>query len=241
MLIIEATRAWRMALSKPMRRILWLSLALTIALMMTVWLGLTRLAAWWLGAQPLLQANPYLDGIAFFLTGGGLFVALAYVMPAISALVAGFFLDDMAAIAEREAFPDEPAGQPLSTLRSLAYGARFAGLALLVNAVALMLVLIPGVNILAFFIANAYLLGREYFELAAGRFRPMHEAADLRARHRITALAAGTLIAALLAVPVLNLLTPLFGVALMVQVHQRIGREEISATLQTAAEPASEA
>jgi CysZ protein len=240
MLIAEAFRAWRLVLSQPMRRVLWRTLALTLALMMLVWLVLTRAATWWLGAQPVIQTVPYLDGAAFFLAGGGLFLTLTYVMPAISALVAGFFLDDIAVIAEQQSFQNERAGKPLSTVLSLSHGARFAGLALLVNSVALMLVFIPGINIIAFFAANAYLLGRAYFELSAARFRTMPEATDLRARNRVTALAAGTLIAAVLTVPVLNLLSPLFGIALMVQVHKRVGGD-LPVTPASAHEAASDA
>jgi CysZ protein len=74
----------------------------------------------------------------------------------------------------------------------------------------------------AFFGANAYLLGREYFELAAGRFRSMPEAAQLRSEHRGTVLAAGAILAGMVVIPVVNLLTPIFGVALMVHLHKRL-------------------
>ena len=88
---------------------------------------------------------------------------------------------------------------------------------------ALLLFFVPLVNIGVFFAANAYLLGREYFELAAGRFRPIEEASRMRQENRGTVLLAGALLAGLVLVPVLNLLpTPLFGVALMVHVHKRL-------------------
>ena len=90
----------------------------------------------------------------------------------------------------------------------------------LVNGVALILFFVPVVNVAAFFLANGYLLGREYFELAAGRFRPMPEAAAMRAAHRGTILIAGFLLAGMVAIPIVNLFTPLFGVALMVHVHK---------------------
>jgi CysZ protein len=114
--------------------------------------------------------------------------------------------------------------------RAILYGLRFAGLSLLVNLAALMVFLIPGVNIGVFFIANAYLLGREYFELAAGRFRPMPDASRMRVENRLTVLLAGAFIAALLFVPVVNLLTPLFGVAMMVHVHKRVARRAQAGT-----------
>ena len=44
----------------------------------------------------------------------------------------------------------------------------------------------------------------------------------MRIEHRGTVLLAGAMLAGLVLVPVLNLLTPLFGVALMVHVHKRL-------------------
>jgi CysZ protein len=222
MLVHAAFAAWRQVLSPPFRKILWRSLALTLALLVLVWFGLTRLLGHYLKFHPLSTDYPVLDSLAFFLAGAGLFVALAYVLPAISALVAGYFLDDAAEVVERTDFPQDPPGRALPLGQALLYGLRFAGLSLLVNLVALLLFFVPVVNLVAFFAANAYLLGREYFELAALRFRPPGEAARMRAEHRPTVLLAGAMMAGLVVVPVANLLTPLFGIALMVHVHKRL-------------------
>ena len=68
---------------------------------------------------------------------------------------------------------------------------------LLVNAVALPLVLVVGFGFLIFLVANAYLLGREYFELAALRHHDEATVRRLRARHAGEIFGAGLLIAAL--------------------------------------------
>ena len=94
------------------------------------------------------------------------------------------------------------------------------------NLVALFLLLIPGVNIGAFFLVNGYLIGREYFEFAAMRFRPEADARDLRRRHAGTVFLAGLVIAGFLAVPLLNLLTPLFAGAMMVHLHKMLSAAE---------------
>jgi CysZ protein len=227
MLIHAAFSAWRQVLSPGLRSILWKSLALTVALLALIWFGLTRLLSAYLKGHPLSADYPFLDGFAFFLAGAGLFVALAYVLPAVSALVAGYFLDDAAAIVEQSDFPNDPPGQPLPTGQALLYGLRFAGLSLLVNLVALALFFVPVVNLVAFFGANAYLLGREYFELAALRFRPLREVAELRSAYRPTVLLAGAMVAGLVLIPALNLLTPLFGIALMVHVHKGLSRRTL--------------
>ncbi|HWT30159.1 MAG TPA: EI24 domain-containing protein, partial [Propylenella sp.] len=100
------------------------------------------------------------------------------------------------------------------------------GAVLLVNAIALPLILVVGFGFVVFMVANAYLLGREYFELAALRFHDQATVRRLRARHSARIFGAGLLIAAFLAVPVVNLLAPLFATAFMVHLHKRIAAAE---------------
>jgi len=229
MVIRSALAAWRQVLSPALRGILVKSLALTLALLALIWLMLTKLLSTYLEGRSISADYPDLDAFAFFLAGAGLFVALAYLLPAVSVLVAGYFLDDAAEVVERTDFPADPPGEPLPLGRALLYGLRFAGLSLLVNLAALILFFVPVVNVAAFFAANSYLLGREYFELAAGRFRPIPEVTRLRVENRPTVLAAGALLAGLVLVPGLNLLTPLFGVALMVHLHKRLSARALAA------------
>ena len=152
--------------------------------------------------------------------GLGLLVGAALLVPSASFVVAGFFFDDLA---ERvEAAIGGPRGHAMAWGPALALGLRFAAVSLAVNAVALALLLVPGVNVVAFFGANAYLLGRGFFELAALRHLPMPEVRALRRRHPLRLFAAGCVLAAMLWVPLLNLLTPLFGAAFMVRVARPI-------------------
>ncbi len=222
MLIQSVFAAAREVFSPALRRILWKSIGLTMALLALVWVGLTRLFDVFLTNHDLSADYPILDGFAFFLAGAGLFVALIYLLPAVTAIVAGYFLDDVAEVIERQDYPADRPGVALPFAKAILYGLRFAGLSLLVNLVALLLFFIPGVNIGAFFVANAYLLGREYFELAAGRFWAPEDVARLRMEHRGVVLAAGAVLAGLVLVPVLNLITPIFGAAMMVHLHKKL-------------------
>lgn len=224
-----AARAFRQVLSPPFRRMLLRSIGLTVLILAVVWFGLTRLAGHFLDGHALSAAWPVLDTLAYFLVGAGLLVGLAFLIPPVSALVSGYFLDDAAELVERTNYPDDPPGQPMSVWRSLVCGLRFAGLSLALNLLALLLFFIPGVNVAAFFAVNGYLLGREYFEMAAARFRPVAEADAMRRRNRGFVFCAGLVTAAILAVPALNLITPLFGVAMMVHVHKRVARYERAA------------
>lgn len=221
----SALAATRQVLSPPLRRLLWRTLGMTLLLLGLLWYLLTRFLAWFLATHPLSTDYPIVDSVLVFLAGAGLFVGFAYILPVVSALVAGFFLDDAARIVETTDFPGDVPGRPLSLATSIGVGLRFAGLALAVNLLALMLIFVPGVNVVAFFAANAYLFSREYFEMAAARFRPLPDAGRLRRENRVVVLAGGCVLAGMLLVPVLNLLVPLFGIALMVHLHKRIAAQ----------------
>ena len=152
----------------------------------------------------------------------GLVVGLIFLVPPTTSLVAGFFLDDMAAIVERTIDPNAPTGRPIPLAPSVAIGVRFAVLSVLVNATVLALTIFTGVGLVAFFILNGYLLGREYFELAAMRRVSGAEARLLFQRNLPMVYFAGLVISGFVAVPVLNLLTPLFATAFMIRVVRRL-------------------
>jgi CysZ protein len=82
--------------------------------------------------------------------------------------------------------------------------------------------LFAGIGVVIFFLATAWLLGREYFELVAMRHHSIHEAKAMRRARAGTVFVAGLFIAAFVSIPIINLATPLFGTAFMVHMHRRI-------------------
>jgi CysZ protein len=213
----DALAAFRQIFTPPFRAVLFKMLGLTVLVLALVWLGLDRLVVHFIAVP-----YPWLATVLSIATGIGLFVGLAFLLAPTSSLVAGLFLDELAEIVEREIYPPDQTGRPLPAGYAVWLAAKFALVSALVNFIALMLLLVPGVNAIAFFAANAYLLSREFFELAALRYRPLEEVRALRRRYPLRIFIAGLLIAAFLAVPILNLLTPLFGTAFMVRLHRRI-------------------
>jgi CysZ protein len=145
-------------------------------------------------------------------------------MPAVTALVASLFADEIAELVERSHYPADPPGVAVPLWLATVEGAKAALLALAVYLCALPFFLFAGAGAVVFFVATAWLLGREYFELAAMRFHPVAEAKALRRRHHAAILMAGLFIAGFVAIPILNLATPLFGMALMVHLHKRLTR-----------------
>jgi uncharacterized protein involved in cysteine biosynthesis len=143
-------------------------------------------------------------------------------MPAITSLVASLFVDEVADHVERAHYPAEHPGVALPLGLALREGSKTAALTILVYLIALPFVFLAGAGFLVFFIATAWLLGREYFELAAMRFRSPAEAKAMRRDHASTIFTAGLIIAAFVSIPIVNLATPLFGMAFMVHMHKRL-------------------
>jgi CysZ protein len=220
-MIESAALALRDTFSPPFRNVLWKSLALTIGLLVVLWTVLEGVLAYFV-------ALPYgwLDTAVSILTGIGLIIGLGFLVAPVTAAFAGLFLDDIAEVVERTHYSAEPVGRAVPLGRSLVLSIKFLGAVLAVNAIALPLVLFVGFGFVVFLVANAYLLSREYFQLAALRFHDEDIAARLRARHAGQLFAAGLLIAGFLAIPVVNLVGPLFATSFMVHLQKRIASIE---------------
>jgi CysZ protein len=232
-MILEAARAAASRLfSAEFRSVFFKTLGLTLLALVALWFGLKELfdilALPWIDA--LLPGLPswagWLGLIAAIAAGIGLALGLALLIAPVTAIVAGLFLDDVAEVVERSDYPKDPPGRAVPAFRAAILSLKFFGVVFVGNIVALLLLLVPGINIAAFFLVNGYLLGREFFEFAAMRFRPETEAKALRRKHAGTVFLAGLVIAAFLAVPLLNLLTPLFAAAMMVHLHKLVSASD---------------
>lgn len=218
----DALAAASQIFTPPFRRVLLKTMLLTLALLGLVWVGLEKLIV-------ALVALPYpwLSTALSLLGGVGLFIGLAFLITPASFVIAGFFFDELAEEVERELDPRQAPGRALALGDATWLSLKFAAVSLLVNFVALLLLLVPGVNAVTFFGANAYLFGRGYFELAAMRHLPFAEVRRLRRTNELRLFVAGLFMAAMLAIPVLNLLTPLFGTAFMVRISRRIMKKPV--------------
>ena len=232
-MILDAARiAAGQLFSAEFRTVFLKTLGLTLLALVALWFGIREVFDWlaWPWIDAMLPGLPAWTGrlglIAAVIAGVGLALGLALLIAPVTAIVAGLFLDDVAAVVEKTNYPAERPGQPVPALRAIVLAIKFFGIVILGNLLALLLMFIPIVNIGAFFLVNGYLLGREFFEFAAMRFRSEQDAKDLRRRNAGTVFFAGLVIAAFLAVPVLNLLTPLFAAAMMVHLHKSVSAAE---------------
>jgi CysZ protein len=231
-MLSAAVTALSQILSPPMRAILWKAIGLALVLIVVLAVSLQRLLSWlatsgegW--AETMLGPGFHtplniLAWIVSIAAGLGVVFGAVFLMPAITSLVASVFVDDVAEHVEREHYPAERPGAALPVGLAMREGARTAALTLLVYLIALPFVFVAGAGFIAFFIATAWLLGREYFELAAMRFRSPAEAKAMRKENAAIVFTAGLLIAAFVSIPIVNLATPLFGMAFMVHMHKRL-------------------
>jgi CysZ protein len=209
--------------SAPFRSVMIKSVALTVAVLVLGGFGLDRLALHF-----VTVSNGWLAAAISIAIGLGVAAGLVLLAAPATSLVASFFFDEVAAIVEREVDPNGPPGRALSLWDGTFASLRFAALTLAVMLAALVLLFVPGVGFAAWFVANAYLLGREYFELAAMRFRSAPEARAMRRYFAGPVFMAGLIVAAFVSVPVLNLATPLFAAALMARLHKRLERQALA-------------
>ncbi len=210
--------------SAPFRSVMVKSVGLTIAVLALVGFGLDKFALHF-----VTTSHGWLATAISVAIGLGLVVGLVLLAAPTTSLVASFFLDEIAALVEHAVDPEGPPGRAAPLLDSTLAALHFAALTLGVMLAALVLLFVPGIGLAAWFAANAYLLGREYFELAAMRFRPADEARAMRRYFAAPVFIAGLILAAFVSVPLLNLATPLFATALMERLPQRSARQVVGA------------
>ncbi len=213
-----AGQAFQDVFTPPFRAVLFKCVAYTIGLFALLIIGIewtfSHFVEWPDWIEKSIQ---WLGGLA--LVAGSIFL-----IPPVTSLIAGLYLDDIAAVVERESYPADAPGKELPTLQAIGVALRFFVAVLLVNLLALFLLLIPGINLIAFYVGNGYLLGREYFELAAMRHVEPSAAKKLRRANRLTVFTSGLIISFIASIPILNLITPLFATAFMVRVYKALAR-----------------
>ena len=150
------------------------------------------------------------------------FITALLLFPATFVLVASFFQESVADLVEARHYPELPPanGAPLRT--SILAALRFLALMLTVNVIALpfylALLWLAGSGALLMLAVNGMLAGREYYEIVALRRMPRVDMDASRRRNRGAYFLTGVCIAGLGLIPLLNLLVPVLGIAVMVHV-----------------------
>lgn len=205
-------------LSDPrFRRVFLIGIGLSLALLIGATAGFSWFIEWvtpedaWL---PVLGEVSWLGdllswGAAFLLA----FLSIFLMVPVASAITS-MFLDDVADAVEGEHYPALPPATRTSFGDALRDTVNFLGVLIGANLLAILLyIFFAPAAIFIFWGLNGFLLGREYYTMAAIRRVGRKRAKELQRENFGTIWMAGILMAMPLSVPLLNLLIPILGAA----------------------------
>lgn len=199
------------------RRVLFLGVALTLALLVASYAGLLWIINYYVGEEvtlPILGEVRWLNDLLSLSSFILMMILSVFLMVPVASAITSMFLDEVAQAVEDRHYPNLPAvpGVPFSD--ALRDTLNFLGILILANVLALVLyVLFSPFALFIFWGLNGFLLGREYFTLAAMRRIGRQAAKQLFRKNVVTVWAAGTLMAMPLSVPLINLLIPILGAA----------------------------
>lgn len=155
---------------------------------------------------------------ALFMVGLSVFL-----MVPVAGAFAGLFIEDVARAVEDRHYPGLPSPPRPPFMDAAIANVNFLGLVLMVNLGALMLVPLAGPFVLPlFWAANGWLLGREYFTMAAARHLGRKGARSMYRENALRIWAAGLLMTMPLSVPFLNLAVPVIGAATFTHLFHRL-------------------
>lgn len=208
------------------RRVLWRGLGLTIVLLIAACLlvnfGINQLlsSAWaanLIGDQSWLGALINIGGVLFTIA-----LSIWLMVPVTSAIIA-LFLDEVAQAVEARHYPHLPKQTATKLQDQILVGIRFFGILLLANIGALILsMILPLLAPFVFWATNGYLMGREYFQMAAMRRMPRAQAQELFQRHQGSIWTAGILMAIPMSIPLVGLFIPILGAATFTHQFERL-------------------
>ncbi len=208
------------------RAVLLRGVGLTIALLIAACAAAIWLINWLSSGEmslPFVGAVPWLNDV---LNYSGIFVVLilpVFLMMPIASAIISMFLEEVAEAVEDKHYPNLPKVPGIPFSEGVRDAISFMGVLIAANLLALILYAIFTPLFPFIFVAmNGFLLGREYFTLAAMRRIGREGARKLRSKHSTTIWLAGTLMAIPLSVPLVNLVIPIIGAATFTHIYHKL-------------------
>ncbi|TGD42972.1 hypothetical protein EEB11_11935 [Pseudotabrizicola sediminis] len=228
MIIGDFLKALRQLSDPRFRRVMVLGVLLSLALLVAVYAGFLVLIQTFIPDSIAIPFVGPVEGLDTLLSWGSalLMIGLSvFLMMPVASAFTGLFLEDVAQAVEDRHYPALPPAPRIPLGDALVDAANFFALLIAVNALALILYAFAGPFIpVVFWAVNGLLLGREYFTLVAMRRLGRERAKALRKQHWGKVWLAGTLMAAPLSVPLVNLLIPVLGAATFTHLFHRLNR-----------------
>lgn len=150
-----------------------------------------------------------------------------FLLPILLPAIAAFFQETIANSIESKDYPTfMPPAAKRPFIQEILEDCKFVLLFIIANILLFPLFFIPVVGQIAYFVFNGYFIGREFFETAAGRHLGKRSAKELRKEYPAPAFLCGTLIVFCTTIPVVNLVAPFIGVAIMVHLFHLLPKKE---------------
>jgi len=219
-LIISSLRAVRSLFTPGMFSVFILSILVTIASLIG-FITFSSMFFGWLSAH--MENHPTLAHLLPWIGSIGATLIAWILFPGIMPVIVNFFDDRIARLIERHDYPTVIQRIP-SFWPEFLHDMRFSAMAIGLNILVLPLYLLPVINLFLFYVLNGYLLGREFFSMAARRHLSIADTEILRKRYARTVMTAGIILTVLATVPVINLFAPFWGIAVMVHLYHGLAR-----------------
>lgn len=215
---------------RAFRRVLFLGLGLTIAF-------LVGLYAAWLALVDVIADGPLVlpfvgevTWIGSLLNWGGLGVIVLmsiFLMIPVASAITSFFLEDVADAVEAKYYPTLMPAPKVGFFDALSDTALFFFVLIGANIAALFAyAILPFLAVPIFYALNGYLLGREYFTIAAMRREGRAGAKEMRRQFSGQIWIAGILMALPLTIPIMNLFIPILGAATFTHLYHRLAQTQ---------------
>ena len=208
------------------RKVLFLGIGLGFALLVAFFAALMWLLNAMLGPEatlPFIGEVTWLNDLVSWTALISMIILSVFLMVPVASAITSLFLDDVADAVENRHYRHLPKAERVPLGDAVIDTFSFLGVLILANLFALILyVFFPPFAVFIFWGLNGFLLGREYFTLAAMRREGRDRAKDLRKRHLGKIWIAGTLMAMPLSLPLVNLVIPILGAATFTHLYHQI-------------------
>jgi len=208
------------------RRVLGLGIVLTFALLVASYASLLWLVNSVVGEEatlPVLGQVRWLNDLLSVSSFIFMIVLSVFLMVPVASAITSMFLDEVAQAVEDRHYPGLPKVPGVPFGEALRDTINFLGVLIGANILALILyVFLAPAALFIFWGLNGFLLGREYFTLAAMRRVGRAKAKEMRAKYVGTIWMAGILMAIPLTIPLVNLLIPILGAATFTHIYHKL-------------------
>ncbi len=183
-------------------------------------------AVWWLMLNTeLIGELPWVGGLAEdasdFLAIFIAFFLMILLLPAFLGIYASLYIETICRAVEMRHYPELAPPRDQGISEAIWVGVKFGLFLIVLNLFLLVFLIFPPLYFVLGWGINGYLLGREYLEMVGFRRMTPRELRDFRMRHRGRMYLAGLIFALIATIPIVNLLLPLFGTAMMLHVYER--------------------